>query len=316
MLWKLKPIWALIGATLFGMPPDACRVRGMGNRKKGCIIWCIFSSSNLAIHALASKNDRKLWRYILILVLFLFSLLSKIQAVALPLALLCIDYWMERPINFKLILEKVPHFLLAFGTGVLGVVMLTNQGSIEGSSDIFGFVDRIFIASFSLVNYIYKFFIPNPLSPLYPYPANLEWFHYVSAVLPFLLLGVLIFTFKKARPIFFGLLFFLVNVVFVLQLVGAGQAYLADRFTYIAYLGLFFMVCWYLQKITGDNIQYQSVAIGGMTIIIAIFTFISFNQTKIWKNGETMWSHVLKYHEDTPLPWGIVDFIIELKMSF
>ena len=41
-----------------------------------------------------------------------------------------------------------------------------------------------------------------------------------------------------AVTLFYAFLLFLANVIFMLQIVGVGQAYLADRFTYIPYLGL------------------------------------------------------------------------------
>ncbi len=304
MLWRLKPLWAFIGALLFGFHPMRVESVAWVTERKDVLFGVFFLAAIWQYLQWIRKEDKKMWRYIFILILFVLSLLSKIQAVALPLALLTIDYWMDRPIQWKLIIEKIPHFLLALVTGLLGISMLQSQGSIDGSADIFGFVDRIFIASFSLFTYLYKLIIPYPLSPLYPYPAALEWYHYASILLPFGVLGLLIWSFKKIKPVFFGLTFFLVNVVFVLQLVGAGQAYLADRFTYMAYLGLFFIICWYLQKWTGTNIQYQSVAIGGSVLVLAILAVISFNQIKIWKNGETLWTHVLKYHDDTPLPYG------------
>ena len=303
-LWRLKPIWALMGAILFGLHPMRVESVAWITERKDVLFGFFFLAAIWQYLLWIRKEDRKVWRYIFILILFLLSLLSKIQAVALPLALLAIDYWVERPIRWKLIVEKIPHFVLSLATGILGVIMLQSEGSIDGSADIFNFFDRLFIASFSLLTYLYKLIIPYPLSPLYPYPAALEWFHYASALLPVVILGLLMWSYRRGRPIFFGMLFFLVNVVFVLQLVGAGQAYLADRFTYIAYLGLFFVVCWYLQKWTGDNIQFQSVGVGASIIALGIFAFITFNQNKVWENGETLWTHVLQYHDDTPLPYG------------
>ena len=303
-LWRLKPLWALIGSILFGIHPMRVESVAWITERKDVLFGFFFLAAIWQYMLWMRNKDRKLWRYILILALMVLSLLSKIQAVALPLALLAIDYWMQRPISWKLVIEKVPHFALALATGILGVVILQSEGSIDGSADIFNLFDRVFIASFSLFTYLYKLLVPYPLSPLYPYPAALEWFHYASILLPVATLGLLIWSFKKSRPIFFGLLFFLVNVVFVLQLVGAGQAYLADRFTYIAYLGLFFLLAWYLQKWTGNNIQFQSVAVGASVIVLGIFSFQTFNQIKVWENGETLWTHVLQHHDDTPLPYG------------
>ena len=154
MLWKLKPMWATIGAILFAIHPMRVESVAWITERKDVLFGAFFLAAIWQYMLWIRKSDKKTWRYILILALFMFSLLSKIQAVALPLALLCIDYWMERPLKIKLIIEKIPHFLLSLAIGVLGVIMLRQEGSIDGSGDIFGFVDRIFIASFSLLTYL------------------------------------------------------------------------------------------------------------------------------------------------------------------
>ena len=205
---KLNPLWATVGALLFGIHPMRVESVAWITERKDVLFGVFFLAAIWQYLLWIRKEDRKLWRYILITILIILSLLSKIQAVAFPLAVLCIDYWMNRPINWKLVIEKIPFFLLSLVTGLIGVFMLTDQGSIDSSSDIFGFVDRIFIASFTLVTYLYKLIIPYPLSPLYPYPHELGWFHYISILMPIGLLGLLYWSFKKARPIFFGLLFF------------------------------------------------------------------------------------------------------------
>ena len=88
-----------------------------------------------------------------------------------------------------------------------------------------------------------KFIAPYKMSPLYPYPAILPPEIYAGPVIGILILAFIYIAFKKDwRPYLFGFLFFLFNVMFLLQVVGAGQAFLADRFTYIPYMGLIFMV--------------------------------------------------------------------------
>ena len=38
-------------------------------------------------------------------------------------------------------------------------------------------------------------------------------------------------------------------------------------------------------------------------LILGVLGYINFGQNKIWKNGETLWSHVLKYYPSTSLVW-------------
>ena len=40
-------------------------------------------------------------------------------------------------------------------------------------------------------------------------------------------------------------------------------------------------------------------------IVIALaFGFMTFGQTKIWKNSATLWTHVIKYYPNSTLPFG------------
>ena len=58
-----------------------------------------------------------------------------------------------------------------------------------------------------------------------------------------LLFGFAIFkTWRNKKNIAFSLLFFLVTIFPVLQFLPVGQAIVAERYTYIPYLGLFIMI--------------------------------------------------------------------------
>ena len=89
----------------------------------------------------------------------------------------------------------------------------------------------------------------------------------------------------------FALAFFTVNVVFMLQVVGAGQGFLADRFTYVGYAGLF----WGFARAAEGLAQNQRLRrpLGlGLGAYVLLFAFTAHGQTKIWRHGGTLWAHV------------------------
>jgi len=90
----------------------------------------------------------------------------------------------------------------------------------------------------------------------------------------------------------------------LLQILGAGQGFIADRFTYIAYLGLFIIYAQLIQTLLDKYPKKKLVISIGMAGIMAIYAMMSFNQTKIWKDSGTLWSHVLKYYQNITLPYG------------
>ncbi|HJW28219.1 MAG TPA: tetratricopeptide repeat protein, partial [Saprospiraceae bacterium] len=96
---------------------------------------------------------------------------------------------------------------------------------------------------------------------------------------------------------------FLVNVMFVLQVLGAGQGFLADRFTYIPYLGLIFLAMYMLDEYLKSNTGKAKYAVYGMSAVILVYFGITFQQNKVWKDSDALWTHVLKYYNKTPLPF-------------
>jgi len=110
---------------------------------------------------------------------------------------------------------------------------------------------------------------------------------------------------RRYRAIVFGSLFFLLNIVFLLQVVGAGQAFEADRFTYIPYIGFFFITGWVSQKIITDQPKVKIVLIPFFTIVFFFLTVMTYEHCKVWLNDETLWTDVIKkFPLKNPRPYG------------
>ena len=242
--------------------------------------------------------------YAIIGLCFILSLFSKIQAVVLPVSLVLVDYYLSRQktITLKSILNKWLYFIGSLAVGILGIYFLQDEGSTQ---QVYEGISRIFIGSFSLLIYLVKSVVPYKMSPLYPYPSSLDWYYFVSPI-SFLLVGWALWRsyFKKYYVWFFGLGFFMVNVVLLLQILGAGQGFLADRFTYIPYIGLFFIMAYFIEQYVKNNPKRKPLVTGLVAAILAIYGMMCFQQNKIWHDSGTLWTHVLKYHTKSTLPWG------------
>ena len=88
-------------------------------------------------------------------VLFALSCLSKIQAVSLPLSLLAIDYFYKRPLKWKLIFEKSAFWGLSLLTGLAGIILLGNDGSLEDATN-YTIIERVLIGAYSYCVYLVK----------------------------------------------------------------------------------------------------------------------------------------------------------------
>jgi tetratricopeptide (TPR) repeat protein len=90
----------------------------------------------------------------------------------------------------------------------------------------------------------------------------------------------------------------------MLQIIGAGQGFLADRFTYVPYFGLFLAVAHYLYSWLQPKVSSASryYAVGGMLLLV--YALWNFSHHGIWKDGEQMWTHVLSLYPNSHTAWS------------
>jgi tetratricopeptide (TPR) repeat protein len=96
---------------------------------------------------------------------------------------------------------------------------------------------------------------------------------------------------KKNRIVAFGISFYLVNLLLVVQFMLVGSAIIADRYTYIPYIGLFLILGWMIERLTKKSLQK---AYSFIILIAAILSVVTFRQAGVWKNGATLWDQAIK----------------------
>jgi hypothetical protein len=300
--WLLsnKKTWVpLFTALLFGIHPMHVESVAWVSERKDVLYTLFFLLSMIAYWKYLQTN--RSIRYWACFVLFACSLLSKPAAIVLPLVLLLLDYWKERPFTRRMILEKIPFFLVA---GLFAVVTLKLQSVTAMTSlDLYPLWVRLLFASYAIVVYLARFFIPYPLSAFHPFPPpdHLGWTIYLS---PLFLLGLilLMWHFRKNRLVVFGSLFFLINIVLVLQLVPIGFTIVSERYTYVPYIGLAFLATMIVTRFVSAKRLIPAAA--GAVIVFSAFGFLSFKRTQVWKNSDTLWTDVINHYPNAALPRG------------
>jgi protein O-mannosyl-transferase len=278
----------VIVSLLFGIHPMRVESVAWVTERKD-MLFTLFYFLAILLY-IEFRKTGKHWLYLSSLLFFVLSLLSKIQAVSLPLSLMLIDYFSDKKFHISQIWNKIPFFILSLATGLAGIYFLKQEGSLE-TGTILPIYQRLFVGSYSLAVYVVKSIIPYEMSAIYPFPSKLSAMHYLS--LPaIVLLGYGIWKIRKARfELVFGSLFFLVNVIFVLQVIGAGQGFLADRFTYVGYAGLFFTYAVLSEKLIFGKWKNTVYVIG--IIWIVSLGIIAHNRVKVWENSETLFTDVI-----------------------
>lgn len=291
---------AVLVALLFGIHPMRVESVAWATERKD-VLFGAFYFAAIWTYLKYLKTEKRTF-YILTIVLFVFSLFSKIQAVALPLSLLAIDYYLKKPLKIGLLINKIPFFVLSLAFGLYGIYGLGSDGSLEDTTQ-YSFFERLAVGAYSYCVYLIKFVFPYEMSPLYPYQKEIPKIYFAG----FLGAAAMMFAFFRAfqkghRNVVFGIAFFTFNVMFVLQILSAGQGLLADRFTYIAYFGLFFLLAKMAVWLWENKPEMQTYLKGGIVAYLVLFLAMTFQQNKIWKNGLVMWSHVQELYPETPNP--------------
>jgi tetratricopeptide (TPR) repeat protein len=256
-----------------------------------------------SLKAISKKNQY----YFFSIILFIFSLFSKSAAVTLPVLFLAFDYYYDR-INFRslkkfgsLIIEKIPFFMLSITFGIIALKTQTEEKAIVDVTPLFSILDRFFLVSYSTSYYIIRLFLPIKLSTLHYYPINSgntfpPEFYLAPVFLILIIVGVLLS--KKYKKLFiFGLMFYLITIALVLQVIPVGQALVAERYTYIPYIGLLFIFGKLFVDVADNKVKNSSAIkpyFTGIIVILAIiFSYITYQRNFIWKDTVTLFTDVI-----------------------
>ncbi len=288
---------AAFTSLIFGIHPMHMESVAWISERKDVLYACFFLLSMLQYWSFLETGKRSKLLYCFIF--FILSLLSKPAAIILPLVLLLLDHWYDRSFNWKVWVEKIPFFILSLLFGFI-TIKVQSADAIVGL-DIYPLWARFFFACYTIMIYTVRFFVPYPLSAFHPYPSvdSLGLPVLLSPVFMIALL-ILLWLKRKDKLLVFSLLFFIVNLLLVVQFISIGLTIVSERYTYIPYIGLSFLAGMWLNKYLESTSASFIKAIP--FIIGIIFGFISFQRAKVWKDGDTLWSDVVKHYPDAATP--------------
>lgn len=288
-------VWrSFLAAILFAVHPlNVETVAWIAERKS--LLSALFSL--LTIAAYGWYSQRPDWKkYLVIVAAFSLALMSKPMAVTLPLLLLLLDYWPlgryeELPFLprwMRLSTEKLPLLSMSVASSYITMAAQRTTGNLASLSAV-PFEMRLENVVHSYLVYIGKLFWPAKLAVLYPIPV-------ASQALPATIVSVValagitgaVLYFNRTRYLAMGWFLFLVVLVPVIGIVQFHQVAVADRFTYIPYIGLFIILVWGLSSIA-DKISMDRVAQAFASLcVIMAFAVASSHYLHYWQNETTL----------------------------
>lgn len=309
------PVAAAV-ACLFGIHPMHVEsVAWISERKD--VLYSLFFLLSLNMYLSFKENGRNLY-WLLSLLFFVLSCLSKSMAVTLPLVLLLLDYYLsDDRLAWKAVMNKMPFFVVSL---VFGIVALKSQQAQGYIADYhFSILQKFFIACYSVSFYILKLIVPVNLSCLHPLPVKgLNMWYYLSVLVLPAVYWLVLKAGQYRKLLVFGLLFFLSTLVLVLQFINIGAAVVSERYTYIPYLGLFFIIAIFFSDIAEGRIKSLE-GMKGMVkpffaIVLLVFAWLSYQRNTVWKDGESLWRDcTAQYPETADYAWYGLGNILKEK---
>lgn len=246
-------------------------------------------------------------RYLTVLVLFAFGLLSKPMLVTLPVLLLLLDYWpldrvegvrltidslLPKKSVRRLLVEKLPLLSLSFLDGLMTVAAQRNAAKVLENLSL---GSRLANAADAYVWYLKKTFVPVDLIVFYPHPQST--LPVVTIVVDLFILAAMscvAVRFARSKPhLIVGWLWFVISLLPVIGLFQVGGQAYADRYSYVPHIGLFVAIVWeayaWLSKTTVSRVVGVISAVGA----VVVCGMLSHSQLRHWKSSDALWTHAL-----------------------
>jgi tetratricopeptide (TPR) repeat protein len=288
----------LLVALLFAIHPMRVESVAWIAERKDVLSSFFYFLSLLSYIRYLKKGDRKFYYWCGLSLLF--SLLSKPMAVSQPFVLLLIDYVSNKKPDKKTLLDKIPFFAMA--VVFAAIALLTQKVSLPNLEYAsLSTLQRICIPFYGMAFYVVKSIVPIHLCSYFPFPAASDGgMTFMLFAAPFLVIAgaAAVYYFRGySRKLVFGSLFFFITALPVLQIVPVGGAIVAERYTYIPMLGIYFIFAalftFLLKKKFRDSHTIKTLLIVGVSIPIIIFACITNYRCGVWKDSFSLWNDVI-----------------------
>jgi protein O-mannosyl-transferase len=240
-------------------------------------------------------------RYCSVVLVFALGLMSKPTLVITPVLLLLLDYWpLNRSANAenrqKIIVRCSIEKLPLLGLSVVSTVatLIVQKSTIAYTNQI-PFAARLANASSSYLIYVGQTLWPFKLAPFYPYTTD----HFSGAALiaSVILIAITALALvKRHRAPYFivGWCWYLICLLPMIGIVQAGLQSHADRYTYLAQIGLLVALTWSAVELLNRLSSRQTVCWSGAILVITLLGLRAHDQTGYWNNTESLWQHAVE----------------------
>jgi tetratricopeptide (TPR) repeat protein len=230
--------------------------------------------------------------------------MSKPMVVTLPFVLLLLDCW---PLNrlqgealtiracLKLVLEKIPFFILAAVGSALTYLVQSGGGAVWSVP----WIERLANAAIAYASYVINIVCPKSLCLVYSHPRHWPFLIASGAIVLLLVWTIpILLSWRRFPYLAVGWFWFLGTLVPTIGIVQVGAQYMADRYSYIPSIGFFIVVVWGGWEFISTRPQWKNIGFilaGGAVLGCCVLTPI---QLSYWRDNVTLFRHAIEVSPD------------------
>ena len=288
---RARPV-AVLTAAIFGVHPLRVESVAWATERKDVLFAFFYLLALLAYMRWVVGGRRT--AYWACLLLFVGSALSKSAAVTFPLVLVLLDIFWKRRVA---VWEKIPFVAVCFIVGAATfVAQASGTGETVLGTEAIPLWARVGLMGYCTFFYVGKFFWPLHLSAVYPTFEDFGWTPAIAVGWAGGFCGVLAvaFALRKRVPIVWpSWLFYLATLSPTIGLIPVGAHVVADRYAYIALLGLALPTSMGLVVLGDQSRSLRVVVSAAVVAVLAALTALSVRQSVVWTNTETLFQNAL-----------------------
>lgn len=254
------------------------------------------------------------WRYVLLWGAFLGANMSKPMSVSLPLVLLLLDFWPLRRIEpgnkewcaqlARALWQKLGFVIVSVGVGLLAYLVQKHIGAVADDA-LLPLGWRVAAAAVAGVTYVFKAFVPIELTLFYPHPGRtLSLIGAAGSAVLLFVISLAVWRQHARRPwLTLGWFWFLVVIAPVSGIIQVGDQMMADRYSYLAFVGLFIAAVWQVAEWAAPPsparvyLSARAVRVLGGGVLGA-FAVAAWMQVQTWRSSEAAFTHAIDVTEN------------------
>jgi len=272
-------------------------------------------------------------RYLLVVVAFVLGMMAKPMVVTLPVVLLVMDYWPlgrlqlwpskgnrrpksgeslnteEQSVSARRLVGEKLLLLVFAGVFVLATMFARHQtfgrenierqyegGRLPAALELLPTKHQIALPLVNYMAYIRKMLWPHDLAT--PYPKDREghlkpWKIGGGSLLLVCISFFVVWRGRRYPYLPAGWLWYLVTFLPVIGVVKMGPQMMADRYTYLPFIGLFIIVAWGAPDLMGGW-RYRRILLGISGGLLLLYLMLcTWVQVGYWKNSKTLFQHAV-----------------------